>query len=283
MVVPAPASETAATAAAAADRFHVTQPDGDGGWRRDALGVTMKYDYLGVPLTPALDMSLSLRQRSATARWQACRLRALPHGARGLPPHVLSQVYQALVQPHLEYAAGVWAPPTPATAALYTNGRERKKKRRRRKKMEWKAVVRSAIRLQQRMGRHVLGLNAAPEGTVANSLPIALTYSELRWMHQQSRWDMARLRLLGRVLGTAAASTAAVDASGDAGSPAYAVIRGLKKAHDNTATPQPWNWYTATAALVDEIDAGAPETVRLRPFLNMGGGVLPSLIGSAET
>jgi hypothetical protein len=256
VVPPAAAKETtasaAATAAAAAKdvegRFYVTQRDDDGGWQRAVIGVTQRYDYLGLTLTPELDMTSPLRERMASARWQAYCIRALPHGPRGLPPHVLSTVYQELVQPHMEYAAGV------VGAGDGGNGgavRQRPRRRQeaahacdadggsgleasegegdREEEMEVAASQQSAadrggrkgrrrpgrtpaasaVELQQTMGRHVLGLNAGPTDAVYNSLPIALTYSELRWMHQRTRWDMARLRLIGRVLSTAAPATAA--------------------------------------------------------------------------
>jgi hypothetical protein len=96
-------------------------------------------------------------------------------------------------------------------------------------------------------------------------------------MHQRTRWDMARLRLLGRVLSTAMPATAASDSSGDAGCPSYAVLRGLKTAHDvNEGPPQRWNWYTTTVATLEAVDAGAPAEVQLRSRLSCDSSARPA-------
>ena len=65
--------------------------------------------YLGMWLDPLLNFSLHVDYAAATAKRSAARMCNLFDGREGISVQLGVQLYKALVRPHLEYAASVWA------------------------------------------------------------------------------------------------------------------------------------------------------------------------------
>jgi len=216
------------------------------------------YEYLGFTLTPVLDPSHPLRYRLQAAHFQALRMRSLPHGTGGLPVDVLSMMYGGTVAPHLEIGPGLWAPPhhggfsdyaTPVVPPRTDGGSS-----------SIANPFEEAVKLQRRCASHVLGLCSKSRRS-SQYTTTALLFSELGWTHLPSRWDVARLRMLGNVLRSPPDSLM------------RAVACHLASAAGNVSDPLQrrrvaWNWAAVTADLVAGIDkeVGAPE--QLGPQFN---------------
>ena len=218
------------------------------------VGLTASYTYLGVLMTPDLNVAAAIQARLKTAKWHAGRWRQLPHGAGGLPIQLLSSTYTALVQTHLEYAMGVLVLPraegqhfaayrcaagTPAAAS---------------------AACADAAKLQASAARHVLALDDPQRWAGRPGISTATVLAELGWTPLASRWEMALLRVLGNVLR----------------SPQGSVMRSIalqlrSHACNNSADPQPWNWWRTAMAVVASLDGEA------RPPAAAGAEAVPLL------
>ena len=222
-----------------------------------AVGVVQKYDYLGFIITSELDAAVALRSRLRAANLHALQMRALPSGLGGMPIKELAMMVMGTVLPHLEFAAGVWAPPreqgnsfnnyrVPVAARISSDSAR---------------AYTDAVKLQEDCARHVLGL-ASPLRWGSEFTSIALMFSELGWTHLPSRWDMARLRLLGNVIRSPAHS------------PMRAIAQALGRADSNCVDPAAklrmvkWNWMTNTRSLVSAIDERESTAVKLSDDFN---------------
>jgi hypothetical protein len=214
-----------------------------------------RYDYLGYALNETLDAALPLRSRIPSACFNALRWRALAHGKYGLPVPMLAMTYMALVQPHLDYAAGVWGPPrdkddffhgysAPPVQGGLSNPFSR------------------AVKLQEECARQALGL--MDSSILRQHRPTtSLVFASLGWMHQSSRWECARLRLLGNIV------------MAQEGSLLKAVARRLASSAMSVKGPDgtrrmvgaQWNWVAVTTELLKNIDAALPYERKLAPWL----------------
>ena len=232
-----------------------------GGWTVGGvmLNVTDHYDYLGYAITPALDAELPLRSRLPAANFALLRVKALPHGSRGLRTRHLDLVYRTVVQSQLEVNAGVWAPRAQRARYLY----------------EAYATPRavgcdstkgcpfvSAARLQMRAAEHVLGRHdSVPRDCRRLRFAKLLSWRELGWPPMASRWDLAGLRLFGNIL------------AAPEGHPMLAVARCLLTDHHRACGtdgappaavwPKVWNWMTVTLDLIAGADEGAAQPLKL--------------------
>ena len=203
------------------------------------VGLAASYSYLGVMMTPDLNMAAALQGRVNHARWQALRWRQLPHSEGGLPASVLSATFTALVQSQLESTAGAWAPPreegrhfgeyrcapgVPVTLATMCS---------------------KAASLQVGGARHVLSLDDPLRWAGRFGVSTAVVLGELGWTHLPSRWELAQLRVLGNVLRS------------PRGSIMRCIALRLKSHALTNPEPQPWNWYRTVMRIVDSVDSEA--------------------------
>jgi hypothetical protein len=214
------------------------------------VGYTTRYNYLGYEMTEDLDTTVTLQSRLRGAHLHALRMRSLPHGSGGLSLPLLSAVYGSMVQSHMEYGAGVWGP---VREGKYALGRYTPPER---SGARVNNPFVAAAKLQMWTASHLLGQC----GGLAARPSAALQLAELGWLHVASRWELARLRMLGNILRS------------QQGSIVRAVAASLAAVHGNA--PAPWNWVTNTVKLIKRIDEEVPANLQLGSVFNAASMLL---------
>ena len=246
----ADAAELAA-AGAAGRRFTVEVAGG----KEVNVGIVRKYDYLGILITPDLNMAAAMRSRLAAAELHAHEWRSLPTGVGGLPISLLSSTHMGIVTPHMEYGAAVWGPPwVPDTPFGSFTSPHRAEVR----GMDTHPHERG-VSLQLDGACGTLGLSG-PGMEGEDYAARALLLSELGWTHLPTRWNLATLRMLGKILRSPADSYIRVVAN------SLLTIHNTVVAEKGVAAASKilqWNWVTTALSIVDTCDAVVPAELRL--------------------